>query len=69
MAFDPLGAAQAFYETGEIRRRMGNLSGAEECFAQAREIGFDPQPGMALLRLARGTRTRRSVHSDSLRPR
>ena len=33
MAFDPLGAAQAFYETGEIRRRMGNLSGAEECFA------------------------------------
>jgi ATP/maltotriose-dependent transcriptional regulator MalT len=54
MAFDPMGAAQAFYETGEIRRRTGNLAGAEECFAQAREIGFDPQPGMALLRLARG---------------
>ncbi len=54
MTFDPMGAAQAFYETGEIRRRIGNLKGAEGCFAQAREIGFDPQPGMALLRFARG---------------
>jgi DNA-binding NarL/FixJ family response regulator len=54
MAFDPMGAAQAFYETGEIRRRTGNFAGAEECFGQAREIGLDPQPGMALLRLARG---------------
>ena len=54
MAFDPMGAAQAFYETGEIRRRIGNLAGAEECFARAREIGFDPQPGSALLRLAQG---------------
>lgn len=53
-AFDPMGAARGFYETGEIRRRTGNLAGAEACFAQAREIGFDPQPGMALLRLARG---------------
>jgi DNA-binding CsgD family transcriptional regulator len=54
MGFDPMGAAQAFYETGEIRRRMGNLTGAEECFARAREIGFDPQPGSALLRFAQG---------------
>jgi DNA-binding NarL/FixJ family response regulator len=54
MNWDPMGAAQAFYETGEIRRRVGNLAGAEECFARAREIGFDPQPGSALLRLAQG---------------
>ena len=54
MGFDPMGAAQAFYETGEIRRRMGNLAGAEECFARAREIGFDPQPGLALLRFSQG---------------
>jgi ATP/maltotriose-dependent transcriptional regulator MalT len=54
MAFDPMGAAHAFYETGEIRRRIGDPAGAEECFARAREIGFDPQPGMALLRFARG---------------
>jgi ATP/maltotriose-dependent transcriptional regulator MalT len=49
-----MGAAQAFYETGEIRRRIGNLAGAEECFARAREIGFDPQPGLALLRFSQG---------------
>jgi len=54
MGFDPMGAAQAIYETGEIRRRIGNLAGAEECFARAREIGFDPQPGLALLQLERG---------------
>ncbi|HET6362486.1 MAG TPA: LuxR C-terminal-related transcriptional regulator [Gemmatimonadota bacterium] len=54
MGFDPMGAAQAFYETGEIRRRIGNLAGAEECFARAREIGFDPQPGLALLRFSQG---------------
>jgi DNA-binding CsgD family transcriptional regulator len=54
MEFDPMGAAQAFYETGEIRRRIGNLTGAEECFARAREIGFDPQPGLSLLRATNG---------------
>ena len=54
IGFDPMGAAQAFYETGEIRRRIGNLAGAEECFARAREIGFDPQPGLALLRFSQG---------------
>jgi DNA-binding CsgD family transcriptional regulator len=57
MGFDPMGAAQAFYETGEIRRRIGNLAGAEECFARAREIGFDPQPGLALLRFSQGKAT------------
>ncbi len=54
MSFDPMAAAQAFYETGEIRRRMGNVAGAEECFARASEIGLDPQPGSALLRFAQG---------------
>jgi len=54
MSFDPIAAAQAFYGTGEIRRRMGNFAGAEESFARAHEIGFDPQPGLALLRLAQG---------------
>jgi DNA-binding CsgD family transcriptional regulator len=54
LRFDPMAAAQAFYETGEIRRRLGNLAGAEECFARAREIGFEPQPGLALLRFDQG---------------
>jgi hypothetical protein len=32
--FDPSAAARAFYETGEIRRRIGNVAGAEESFAR-----------------------------------
>jgi DNA-binding NarL/FixJ family response regulator len=54
LAFDPEAAAHAFAETGEIRRRRGDLDGAESCFARAREIGFDPQPALALLRLVQG---------------
>ncbi len=54
MSFDPMAAAQAIYETGEIRRRIGNDAGAEECFTRAREIGFEPQPGLALLRFGQG---------------
>jgi DNA-binding CsgD family transcriptional regulator len=52
--FNPQVAARAFYETGEIRRRVGNLAGAEEAFARAHELGLQPQPGLALLRLAQG---------------
>jgi tetratricopeptide (TPR) repeat protein len=52
LGFNPRVAARAFYETGEIRRRVGNLAGAEEAFARAHELGFQPQPGLALLRLA-----------------
>jgi DNA-binding CsgD family transcriptional regulator len=53
-AFNPRVAAKAFYEVGEIRRRVGNLAGAEEAFARASELGLRPQPGLALLRLAQG---------------
>lgn len=44
--------ADGWYEVGEIRRRRGDLAGAEEAYAQAHEVGRDPQPGLALLRLA-----------------
>ena len=54
MSFDPMAAAAAFNETGEIRRRIGNVVGAEEAFGRAHELGFEPQPGLALLRLAQG---------------
>jgi tetratricopeptide (TPR) repeat protein len=47
-------AGEAFYELGEIRLRMGDLPGAEEMFSQAHSRGRDPQPGLALLRLAEG---------------
>jgi DNA-binding CsgD family transcriptional regulator len=54
LGFNPRVAGRAFYETGEVRRRVGNLAGAEEAFARAHELGFRPQPGLALLRLAQG---------------
>lgn len=41
-------------ELGRIRLRLGNLVGAEEAFRAAHELGWDPQPGLALLHLARG---------------
>ena len=47
-------AGEAFYELGEIRLRMGDLPGAEEMFREAHSRGRDPQPGLALLRLAEG---------------
>ena len=49
-----INAGAAFYEIGEIRRRMGDLDGAEDEFRRADELGFEPQPGLALLRLAQG---------------
>ncbi len=54
VAFNPFAVGQAFYSTGEIRRRVGNLAGAEEAFIKANEIGIEPQPGLALVRLAQG---------------
>jgi class 3 adenylate cyclase len=52
--FSPRVAGEAFYEIGEIRLRMGDFSGAEEAFGRAIELARDPQPGIALLRLAQG---------------
>ena len=41
-------------ELGQIRLRLGDLAGAEEAFLQAHEASWEPQPGLALLRLAQG---------------
>jgi class 3 adenylate cyclase len=46
--------ASGHYEIGEIRRRLGDFAAAEEAYARANELGADPQPGLALLRLAEG---------------
>jgi DNA-binding CsgD family transcriptional regulator len=53
MRLDPVASGAAWYQAGEARRRAGNLDGAEEAFALAQELGFEPQPGSALLRLAK----------------
>jgi class 3 adenylate cyclase len=41
-------------ELGLIRLRLGDLPGAESAFLQAHEAGWEPQPGLALLRLEQG---------------
>lgn len=46
--------AEAHYQLGEIGRLRGDLGAAEAAYQQARERGRDPQPGLALLRLAQG---------------
>jgi class 3 adenylate cyclase len=46
--------ADGFHAIGEIRLRMGDLPGAEEAFRQAHSLGRNPQPGLALTRLAQG---------------
>ena len=50
----PAVAAEAAYEVGEIRLRMGDLEGADTAFRQAHERGRDPQPGAAVLLATRG---------------
>lgn len=51
---DVFAVADAHYEVGEVRRLRGDLAGAEEAYTLAHEWGRDPQPGLALLRLAQG---------------
>jgi tetratricopeptide (TPR) repeat protein len=41
-------------ELGHVRLRRGDLQGAEEAFLAAHDVGWDPQPGLALLHLAKG---------------
>ena len=50
----PMDLGRALSEIGEIRLRTGDLEGAEEAFLQANDAGHDPNPGLALLQLARG---------------
>jgi class 3 adenylate cyclase len=47
-------AGVAQHELGEVLLRLGDLEGAEQAFGRAQELGEDPQPGLALLRLAQG---------------
>lgn len=47
-------AAMAFYEVGELCLSRGALEEAETAFRRAHELGREPQPGLARLRLAEG---------------
>ena len=41
-------------ELGRIRLHLGDMTGAEEALLAAHRAGWDPQPGLALVRLAQG---------------
>ena len=52
--FDQMIPAAGWYEIGEIRRRRGDLSGAEDAYRISSELGREAQPGLSLVRLAEG---------------
>jgi DNA-binding CsgD family transcriptional regulator len=52
---DRSAAAQAYYRQGEVHRLQGRFSAAEEAYRDASRCGREPQPGLALLRLAQGS--------------
>lgn len=47
-------AAAGFAQVGDLRRRLGDLDGAEEAFVRAEELSGRACAGTALLRLAQG---------------
>lgn len=53
---DPQALGDACYERAELHRLRGELAAAEEAYRHASEVGREPQPGLALLRLAQGRR-------------
>jgi DNA-binding NarL/FixJ family response regulator len=50
----PREAASVFYQRGELLRLRGDFEAAEESYREASKHGREPQPGLALLRLAQG---------------
>jgi DNA-binding CsgD family transcriptional regulator len=47
-------SGQAHYRQAELHRLQGELTRAEETYRDASRYGTEPQPGLALLRLAQG---------------
>ena len=50
----PAAVAAAFYIEGDVHRLRGEVATAEEAYRAASRLGIEPQPGLALLRLAQG---------------
>jgi len=48
---DRRAAAAALYQQAEVNRLQGGFSAAEEAYRGASQLGREPQPGLALLRL------------------
>ena len=47
-------AGSALYRQGEIQRLQGDFAAAEKAYRAASRLGFEPQPGLALLRMSQG---------------
>jgi DNA-binding CsgD family transcriptional regulator len=55
-ALRPGAGGQAHYRQGELHRLQGDFAAAERAYREASRHGVQPQPGLALLRLAQGRR-------------
>ncbi len=53
-SYNRAAAGEAFYRQGELHRLSGDVFSAEEGYREASRYGREPQPGLALLRLAQG---------------
>ena len=53
-AMNRAATGQALYQQGELHRLQGNFEAAESAYREGSEFGREPQPGLALLRLAQG---------------
>jgi DNA-binding CsgD family transcriptional regulator len=51
---NPAAFAGACMVEGDLLRLVGDFAGADSAYQRANEFGRDPQPGLALLRLAQG---------------
>jgi ATP/maltotriose-dependent transcriptional regulator MalT len=51
---DRVAAGEAFYQQAELLRLRGAFAAAELAYKRANECGREPQPGLALMRLAEG---------------
>jgi DNA-binding CsgD family transcriptional regulator/tetratricopeptide (TPR) repeat protein len=47
-------AGQAWYREGELHRLQGRIEQAEAAYRESGRRGYEPQPGLALLRLVQG---------------
>lgn len=50
----PYAEGDLYRVLGEVRMARGDLDGADEAFRRACELGWDPQPGRALLQVKQG---------------
>jgi DNA-binding NarL/FixJ family response regulator len=51
---DPWALYGGYYQQAEVQRLTGDLDAAEASYRHAARSGYEPQPGLALLSLARG---------------